>query len=64
MHKNLGTQDTDWSYILFKSAISFRAWRKLHAQGDRGPNIFNNINLTGTVKEHVHDFMQAAGSLC
>lgn len=53
-----GTNNTDCCDIKVQSVSE-------HGEKDRGPNISNNITLTGsTMEEDVHDLMQAAGRLC
>lgn len=61
--KNQGINNTDSSDRVYKSAISFRAWRRLEqAQEGPGPNISNDITLAGSAEEDLRGLLQAAGA--
>lgn len=54
MRQKHGTKNTDWGwYIKVQSSVSENAEHE--QEQDRGPNISNNITLTGSMKEDAHD---------
>lgn len=57
-----GTNNTEWGDI--KVQLVPEHGENYEDQEDRGPNISNNITLTGSTKENVHDLLRAAGLLC